>query len=148
MNDKPTKHCARCTEPTTNGPWRGGRTFCPPCREALRDEFSGYRRYALSILGLALLVLSAACGGAVEPQVGTPVEACGYVEALPDGGSEVRFNDTDAWAFAIVPSDEPSGYSLILQGDAEALTIAQADAVGACLAELEREGKFHGGISL
>jgi hypothetical protein len=143
------KFCGRCSNPTANGPWRGGRIFCLPCREFLRREFAGYRRYAMLALGLALAVLSGACGGAVEPQPDQASEpACGYVVA-EDGGEVIHFNDTDAWTFLVTDAGiAGGGYVLELQGDAEALTIPQADAVGACLSRLLHAGQPSGTTTL
>ena len=98
----------------------------------------------------ALLSSLSACGGAVEAQpdpAGEP--ACGHAEALSDGGTEIRFSDTDAWAFAVTPDpSSPYGYDLTLEGDAEALTIPQAEAVGACLRKLTQAGEPSGTTTL
>ena len=98
----------------------------------------------------ALLSSLSACGGAVESQGEAPAApACGYEVALPDGGEEIRFASTSAWSFVLTGDPTtPDGYTLVLQGDAEALSIPEAEVVGACLRSLLNAGEPSGTTTL
>jgi hypothetical protein len=89
MNQESTKFCLRCSEPTDLPPWRGGKTFCQPCVDFLRDEFGGYRNGALQKLRAAgLAVVLAASSVGCLANVGPAEETDSGVASEPDAGTD------------------------------------------------------------